>query len=67
VIADKSGRFSFTEVPPGNYRLFSWEAIEPYGHFDPGVVIRDGAQGKALRVAPSSNNAVDVNLIPVEP
>jgi hypothetical protein len=66
-IADKSGRFNFTEVPPGDYRLFSWEAIEPYGHFDPGVVIRDGAQGKALRVAPSSNNAVDVNLIPVEP
>jgi len=66
-MADKTGRFSFTEVPPVNYRLFSWEAIAPNSYYDPDVLSRYEARGHALRVAQSSSNAVDVNIIPVEP
>ncbi len=66
-IADNAGRFSFAEVPPGNYRLFSWESIAPHSYYDPDVMSRDEARGKALRVAPSSSNALDVTIIPVEP
>jgi len=27
---DDSGRFQFTAVPPGNYKLFAWESVEPF-------------------------------------
>jgi hypothetical protein len=66
-ITDKNGRFTITEVPPGNYRLFSWEAIDRYGYYDPDVLRRDEARGTAVRVSPSSNDSVDMRIIPIEP
>jgi 5-hydroxyisourate hydrolase-like protein (transthyretin family) len=66
-ITDKNGRFTIAEIPPGNYRLFSWEALEPYGYYDPYVLNRDEARSTAVRVSVSSSNTVDLRLIPLEP
>jgi 5-hydroxyisourate hydrolase-like protein (transthyretin family) len=66
-IADRNGRFTLTEIPPGNYRLFSWEAIEPYSYFDPEVLSRYEMRGTPARVAASSNNAVTLTIIAAEP
>src|SRR4029453_16595319 len=30
---DSAGRFSMTGIPPGDYSLFSWEALEPFAYF----------------------------------
>jgi hypothetical protein len=66
-ITDKSGRFTIPEIPPGSYRLFSWEGIDPNAYYDPDVLTRDEARGVPVRVAPSSNGTIDVRIIPVEP
>src|SRR5438093_1127587 len=34
-ITDQSGRFTMTGIPPGDYKVFAWEAIEQFGYFDP--------------------------------
>jgi 5-hydroxyisourate hydrolase-like protein (transthyretin family) len=66
-ITDKNGRFTIAEIPPGSYRLFSWEALEPYGYYDPDVLSRDEARSTVVRVAASSSNTVDVQVIPLGP
>src|SRR5712671_6371821 len=50
VTADKTGHFSLSGVPPGNYRLFAWEAIEPYAYFDPEFHKPAESQGKAIKI-----------------
>jgi hypothetical protein len=40
---DSSGRFSLAGIPPGDYSLFSWEALESFAYFDDDVLSRSGA------------------------
>jgi hypothetical protein len=61
---DESGRFSLTGITPGDYQLFSWESIENQAHFDPDFMRRHEQQGKIVHVAESSNQNVDIRLIP---
>jgi hypothetical protein len=63
-IADQNGRFKVSGVPPGNYKVFAWEAIELYSWFDPEILARDDARSKAIRVDESSNVTIDVPVIP---
>ena len=46
--ADENGRFTILRIPPGSYRLFAWETIEPYAYFDAEVV----RQGVARQTYP---------------
>jgi hypothetical protein len=64
VLTDQSGRFTMSNVPPGEYKLFSWEAIDNQGVFDPDVLKQYEQQGKAIQVTENSNPNVDVKLIP---
>jgi Carboxypeptidase regulatory-like domain len=64
-ITDKTGRFTIAEIPPGNYRLFSWEAIDAYRYYDPEILSRDESLGLSVRITPASNDSVDVRIIPV--
>jgi hypothetical protein len=63
-IADQNGRFKVSGVPPGNYKVFAWEAIELYSWFDPEILARDDARSKAIRMEESSNLTIDVPVIP---
>ena len=62
--ADGTGQFTFRDVAPGDYKLFAWEAIEPYAWYDPDVIKRYETQGKAVHVSESSNTTADLRLIP---
>jgi len=64
-VADTAGRFTISGVAPGDYRLVAWEAIEPYGFFDPNLAQQVDEHGKPIRVAESSRQSVDVTPIPV--
>ena len=64
VTADINGRFTIRGIPPGNYRLYAWEEIEPYAYFDPEVVRQVESQGKAVRVTELSKETVEIRSIP---
>jgi hypothetical protein len=63
-LTDQSGRFTMPNIPPGEYKLFSWEAIDNAAYFDPEVLKQYDQQGKALQVTEGSNPNVEVKLIP---
>jgi hypothetical protein len=61
---DSAGRFSLTGIAPGDYSLFSWEALESFAYFDDDVLGRSEAAGTSVRVAESSTATVQITIIP---
>jgi hypothetical protein len=62
---DPAGRFNFTNVTPGQYRVFSWEAFEAGMQFDPDLLKKHEQQGKLIQVAEASDHNLDVKIIPM--
>jgi hypothetical protein len=62
--ADQNGRFTVSGIPPGDYKVFAWESIEPYSWFDPEILKRDEQAGKAIRFEESSRMRLDLRVIP---
>jgi hypothetical protein len=63
-VTDQNGKFSLRGIAPGNYKIFSWEALEPNSFFDPEVLRRFEDQGKALRVTEGGKLTTDIRMIP---
>jgi hypothetical protein len=61
---DNDGRFSLRGIPPGNYRLFAWERLDPYAYFDPAVVQQADTQATPVRVTEFSTQSIEVRSIP---
>jgi len=64
VTTDNSGHFVMPNVPPGNYKIFSWEAIEANGYYNPDVMKQSEAQGTAIKLEESLNRTTEVKWIP---
>jgi hypothetical protein len=62
VTADQNGRFSIPNVVPGDYKLFAWEAIEPYSWFDAEVLARYESRARPIHVAERSRQTVEVSV-----
>jgi hypothetical protein len=58
------GRFALQGIPPGNYKLFAWERLDPYGYFDPAVVQQADTQATPVHVTEFSTQSVEVRSIP---
>jgi hypothetical protein len=63
---DRLGRFSIPEVAPGDYKVFSWEALDPNAYLNSDFVATIETQGRAVRVAVSSSIDVNVTVIPAK-
>jgi hypothetical protein len=63
-IADQDGRFALTNVAPGDYTLYAWEAIEPSRWFDSDFVNADEQYGQSIQLNESSKQTVTLTLIP---
>jgi len=63
---DQNGHFSLSNVTPGQYRLFSWEAIDRGSYDDQELLKKYEQQGTSVLVTESSNQQVDVKLIPAQ-
>jgi len=61
--SDASGRFLFRSVPPGDYRLFGWKALESYAYFDQELLRRVESQGVPVHVSESAGNNVTLKII----
>jgi len=61
--SDANGRFLFRSVPPGDYRLFGWEALESYAYFDQELLRRVESQGVPVHVSESAGNNITLKVI----
>jgi hypothetical protein len=50
--------------PPGDYKLFGWEAPEQFAYFDSDFVQRFESQAKPVHITESGKLTVEVNVIP---
>jgi hypothetical protein len=66
-ITDEAGRFSITAIPPGDYKIFAWEYIEPNFWFDPDVVRSSEAKAHAIHIGELSKESIEVRTIPIAP
>lgn len=60
------GRFTIRGVPPGDYKLFAWEDIEPFSYFDAEVLRAYEQSGRSLRVQEASREQVELKIIPAQ-
>ncbi len=63
-VTDQNGRFTITDITPGEYKLFSWEAIEQNGFYDLDFVKPYEGQGRTVRIAESSAEVMEAKIIP---
>jgi hypothetical protein len=63
---DQSGRFRIANVVPGDYKLYAWEALEPYGWFDLELARKYEQYARPVRLTESANQTVDARLIPAD-
>jgi hypothetical protein len=66
VVTDKDGQFSLSGIPPGNYHLFAWEAIEPFSYFDPDFLKKSETQAKPVRIDEGARATVQLRIIPAQ-
>jgi hypothetical protein len=64
VTTDQNGHFSIRGLPPGDYRIFAWETMEPYEYYDPDLLKRDEQRGLPLKIGESDQKTVSVRMIP---
>jgi hypothetical protein len=64
VMTDKDGRFNFSGIPPGDYKLFAFDGLEQSAFFDPEVIAQFEERGKPIHLAESSDENVDLKAIP---
>jgi hypothetical protein len=63
-ISDKNGRVSFTNVPPGAYRIFAWEEIPTDAFRYAEFLLAFEDRGLAVTVEKNGALTVDVKTIP---
>jgi hypothetical protein len=63
---DQHGKFTITNVAPGEYKVFSWEAAQNNAYLDPDFLKQYETLGKAISVRESFNSTVDVKVIPAQ-
>ncbi|MGC2695103.1 MAG: carboxypeptidase-like regulatory domain-containing protein [Candidatus Angelobacter sp.] len=57
------GTFTLKGVPPGSYKLFGFQEIEPFAWFDPNVLKMVDGVGEFVTVGPGENVLKDVPAI----
>jgi hypothetical protein len=57
---DQYGRYAFSSVPPGSYRVFAWEEIPSGAHMDPEFIRRFEDRGRVIKV--ERGNSLDAQI-----
>jgi hypothetical protein len=66
VMTDASGQFTFRNLVPGGYRVYSWEDVESGSWFDPEFMQPVQGKGEAVTIREGSRESVQVTLIPAD-
>jgi hypothetical protein len=60
---DQNGRFVLQGVPPGDYKLFSWDSIEEGDWLDPDFLKPYETKGVAVHLEESDHKTLDLTVI----
>jgi hypothetical protein len=66
VNADQNGAFSIPGIPPGEYRAYAWEDIDPGAYMDPEFLKPVEGKGEALTIREGEQKSVTLKLIPID-
>ena len=61
---DHDGHFAFKALPPGGYKVFSWEALPANAYRDKELLSKFETEGRPVQIQESSKVIVDVKVIP---
>ena len=62
---DENGRFSFEDLPPGEYRVYAWMERFPVGSLEPGDLQPYDSFGARVRVEESGQEQVELEVVPL--
>jgi hypothetical protein len=62
--ADASGRFRFDAVPPGDYKVFSWEEVEDGAWYEAEFMTYVESRGLPVRITEGLMESVRIEVIP---
>ena len=63
-VADRNGRFTLTDIAPGEYRLFAFESLAAGDEFNPDFMKLHEAQGYPIHIIESMANSMDIRVVP---
>jgi hypothetical protein len=58
------GHFTFDNIPPGSYKVFAWEDVEPLAWFDAEFMRSIESRGTEVLVRESAKDSIEMTLIP---
>jgi hypothetical protein len=58
------GHFTFENIPPGSYRVFAWEDVEPLAWFDAEFMRNVENRGTEILIRESAKENIELTLIP---
>ena len=64
--AGNDGRVTIRGIPPGNYKLFAWEDLEPNAYLNADYLQVYEDRGLPVRISPGNNPPAAVRMIPKE-
>jgi protocatechuate 3,4-dioxygenase beta subunit len=60
---DQSGQFTLQGIPPGDYKLFAWEAIDSDSYLDPDVLAPFESLGQSVSIQAGSQSNMELMVI----
>jgi protocatechuate 3,4-dioxygenase beta subunit len=63
---DQLGHFILQGIPPGDYKLFAWESIDPGAYKSSDFLLPFEDRGKSLQITEGSSLSVQLDLIPAK-
>jgi protocatechuate 3,4-dioxygenase beta subunit len=64
VTTDQNGHFALRGIPPGDYKLFAWEEVEPGAYQDANFLRLHEKRGKAVRLQEADRLSERLEVIP---
>ncbi|MBM3810077.1 MAG: carboxypeptidase regulatory-like domain-containing protein [Acidimicrobiia bacterium] len=62
-VTDQNGVFGFMNVPPGGYKLFAWQDIEPGAWMDPDFAKAFESKAEAITLRESGRESVSLKVL----
>jgi hypothetical protein len=65
-VANQNSAYSLTGIPPGTYKLYAWEDVEPGAWMDPDFLKPFEGKGESLTVREGEQKSVPLKMIPTD-
>jgi hypothetical protein len=61
-VSDASGKFEIQNIPPGNYKLFAWESVEPGAWQDPDFMRPFESRGVPVQIKEGTSTTQNISI-----